>query len=814
MKSLREQVEKHLLKVQKPGQYTGGELNSVVKENPRVRMAISYPDMYEVGMSNNGIRILYDIVNSMDNAACERVFAPAHDFEALLRKENIPLYTLETFTPLHELDLMAFNLSHELLYTNMLQILDLGRVPLLREERGDGHPLVMAGGSAVSNPLPAFDFLDAVYLGDGEEGIREIIEVLLRTAGENVSREERIGLLGEIQGVLLPGDYAPEYENGKLLNRGGKSVRKRSCGKGHNPLKPIVPSIRITQERAVYEITRGCSNMCKFCHAGYYDLPYREFPVESAADDIISIIQNTGYDELSLLSLSVSDVKKLPELLNSILPELSSRGVSVSLPSMKVDLSTLPLIEVVSDIRKSSLTFAVESASDEVRSRAYKRVNTHHLLSIIEHVFNNGWSHIKLYFMLGLPGCGEHDEGAAIVSLLKRIISIPGKKKNINVTLSPFVPKPHTPFEREKQMDEEYFHEKVIFIKKNLPRYVKIKSHNIQASLLEGVISRGESRVGAAILKAYSSGCRFDSWSEHFDYEKWEAALNEEVPGWRDFLEERESSSLLPWSMIETGFEKVKDAMGGKSLDLDNYERRSPDIREKIESKEIEKGAELFREKYRVEFKARLVLSKRGASRFIPHIDFMEVLKRGLRMSGAPVSFTQGFNKRERISLGFPLPLGIESDHELLDVELFEEFAPSFLESFNARLPEGISLHSYRYFDEKGSLMSISSAAEFQVRIHRRNLWESVRESCEKKTALVKRNKKGEKSVAFDDAVESFGFTGEDMLRIRLFTGTPDSVRIDLLLETLTGDENFRDYTDILKTGTFTRRNEEYMLLE
>ncbi len=816
MKSLREQVEKHLLKVQKPGQYAGGELNSVVKESARVRMAVSYPDMYEVGMSNNGIRILYDIVNGMDDAACERVFAAAPDFEALLREEDIPLYTLETFTPLHELDLIAFNLSHELLATNMLQILDLGRVPFLGAERGEGDPLVMAGGSAVSNPLPVFDFVDAVFLGNGEEGIREITEVLLKTSGGNISREERISLLRKIEGVLIPGDYVPEYKSGKLVSIAGASVRKRVSrpGEARNPLRPVVPNIRITQERAVYEITRGCGNMCKFCHAGYYDLPYRGLSREGAADSIISIINNTGYDELSLLSLSVSDVKGLPELLNEILPLLSSRGVSVSLPSMKVDVATLPLIEAVSDIRKSSLTFAVESASEEIRSRVYKRVNTGDLLAIIEHVFNSGWNHIKLYFMLGLPGCREYDEGEAIVSLLKRIIAIPGKKKNINVTLSPFVPKPHTPFEREEQMDEDYFLEKVVFIKKNLPSFVKIKSHNIKASLLEGVISRGDSRVGGAILGAYKSGCRFDSWSEHFEPEKWEAALNDKVPGWCEFLEERDEKSFLPWSMVETGFEKVKDSMGARSLDLENYERRSPDTGDKLDLERIEKGADIFRERYRVELKARLVLSKRGPARFIPHIDFMEVIKRGLRMAGAPVSFTQGFNKRERISLGFPLPLGIESGHELLDLDLYEEFGPGFIESFNKKVPEGIRLHSYRYYDGKSSLMAISSAAEYRVRIRRKDAWEKAGENCEKKTALVKRSKKGEKSVAFDEAVESFGFTGEDMLSVRLFTGTPDSVRIDLLLETLTGDKDFREYTDILKTGTFTEKDGEYILLE
>jgi radical SAM-linked protein len=265
--------------------------------------------------------------------------------------------------------------------------------------------------------------------------------------------------------------------------------------------------------------------------------------------------------------------------------------------------------------------------------------------------------------------------------------------------------------------------------------------------------------------------------------------------------------------MVETGFEKVKESMSEKSLDPDYSGRRPFDIKERLDLESIKKGKELFMKRYSVELKARLLLSKRGAARFIPHIDFMEVLKRGLRMAGAPVSFTQGFNKRERISMGFPLPLGIESGHELLDLELFEELGPGFIDSFNAKLPAGIVLHSYRYFDGKSSLMAISAAAQFRVRINRSDLMERVRESCEKKISLIKKSKKGEKSVSFDEAVESFGFSG-DILTIRLFTGTPSSVRIDSLLETLTGQKEFRNSVDILKTGTFEERGGEYILLE
>ena len=330
-------LEKIFLQVQKPGRYAGGELNSIVKENAPVKMGISFPDLYEIGMANNGIKIIYDVVNRMTNASCERVFAVEADFEEKLRDENLPLYTLETYTPLCELDLLGFNMASELLYTNVLQVLELGRIPILRRDRNDDDPIVIAGGEAVSNPWPLSDFFDAIFMGDGEEGIVDIVNSITYGKEKGLSREDIILNLSGIEGVFVPAKYSTKFENDKMVEVSGESVAKRVYRgtEFNNPTSPIIPNVRITQERNVIEIARGCPNMCKFCHAGFYELPYRQFDHKMLSDQVLEMTENTGYDELTVSSLSVSDYSALVDLLNEILPVLTEKGISISLPSLK-----------------------------------------------------------------------------------------------------------------------------------------------------------------------------------------------------------------------------------------------------------------------------------------------------------------------------------------------------------------------------------------------------------------------------------------------------------------------------------------------
>ncbi|HNU92675.1 MAG TPA: TIGR03960 family B12-binding radical SAM protein [Spirochaetota bacterium] len=780
MPPLRDELLVELLSsVQKPARYTGGEYNQVRKAGAQLRMAVCYPDLYEVGMSNHGIRILYDIVNSIEWAACERVFAVDMDMEARLRAMGLRLFTIETRTPLCELDMLAFNLSHELLYTNLLQVLDLGGIPLAAADRGEACPIVIAGGEAACNPAPMGEFVDAFYLGDGEEGIVELAECLLRAKRQGVPRTGSLAMLEEIEGVYIPSLHRYVRSNGRLAAVEGKRVKKRSyrASSPHFPLRPIVPNIRVAQDRAIVEVTRGCSNMCRFCHAGYYDLPCREYAPGALSDGIMTMLDNSGYDELTLASLSISDYRGLVDLLNKILPGLNERGVSVSLPSLRVDTGTLPIIEGVSSLRKASLTFAVESASEQMRMLANKRISTEDLLSIMAHVFEKGWRTIKLYFMIGLPGCETTDEAVETAALLKRIASLARGKREINVTVSPFVPKPLTPFQWERQMDAAYFLDVVKRLKREAPRQASIKNHNVESSVLEGLLSRGDERLSSVILGAYMDGARLDSWSEHFDYALWERNLNARLPDWSSLLERKPDDTVFPWDAVETGFEGL--------LDIHKSGRVSPSSLAKRATRPMpaltahDGSLEAFERKYTVAGHARLRLSKTGLARYVPHIDFIEIVKRSLRMAGVPVSFSQGFNKRERVSSGFPLPLGVESLCEFLDVDLYMETDVMALPGLmNGRLPEGIRVESARRLDSRESLMALTGAMEYAAVTEDGEILSAMRRNVESRVSFTREAKKGTVELAFDDAVLKAEFDDEG-LRLLLSTEEAKALRID-----------------------------------
>ncbi|MBP7737401.1 MAG: TIGR03960 family B12-binding radical SAM protein [Spirochaetes bacterium] len=774
-------IEKLLSRVQKPGRYMGRELNMIVKEGAPFRMALSYPDLYEVAMSNNGIRILYDIVNAIDGAACERVFAVSDDFAEALRSGGVPLYTLETFTPLCGLDLIGFNLSHELLFTNVLQVLDLGGIPLRRRDRGEGSPIVIAGGEAVSNPFPMGDFIDAFFIGDGEEGIVDIVKALMAAKAEGLDRTRTLARIGGIEGVLLPSLYDGAGD--------GPLVRKRVYRGAAlvDPVKPLVPGIRIAQERIVIEASRGCTNFCNFCHAGFYDLPYRCYDHREIAGRIREIARNTGYNEVTLSSLSISDYPKLVSLFNHVLPDLTAMGISVSFPSLRVDTATLPLIEQVSELRRASLTFAVESASEELRARSNKRVFVRDLMEIVGHVYARGWKVIKLYFMIGLPGCENHDEAADIIALLKELHRIGGRKLDINVTVSPFVPKPHTPFQRERQMGRDYFEDAVCRIKRGLPRSITVKNHNVESSIIEGVLARGDARLGDAIESAYREGCRFDSWDEHFRYDIWKRVLDGCLPGWEGRLGER-LEGQLPWRLVQTGFEGLVEKRAAASEAGASLRERVPRTPGAIDTARIEEARRSFEKRYAVTGRMRVRFAKTGLARFIPHIDFMEIVKRALRMAEAPVAMTQGFNKRERLSAGFPTPLGVESEAELVDVDLYGAMAGDILNLLNASLPEGIAATAIRSLDMKAtSLMAVTGVIEYRVTAA--SGIGAVINGLAAEPDFVKHGKRLDRVVSFNTVVHSYDREGESSIVLRLYAGSGESVRIDDAVKVLAAAE-------------------------
>lgn len=782
-------IEKLLSRVQKPARYMGREFNIMVKDDARFRMALSYPDLYEVGMSNNGLRILYDIVNAMAGIACERVFAVADDFARLLREAAVPLYTLETHTPLAGLDAIGFNLSHELLFTNVLQVLDLGGVPLRRADRGDDAPIVIAGGGAVSNPFPMADFIDAFYIGDGEEGIVEIVRSLSGAKDRGAGRKEMLDCIGGIAGVLVPSRYS---------GGGGPRVRKRVY-RGRelaDPLKPLVPCIRISQERIVIEASRGCSNFCNFCHAGFYDLPYRWYDYRAIAERILAIARNTGYNEVTLSSLSISDYPHLPSLINAVLPDLTERGISVSFPSLRVDAATLPLIEQISELRRASLTFAVESASGAVRARANKRIVINDLVEIVRHVHGRGWKVIKLYFMIGLPGCEEHDEAGDIIALLREIHAAGGRRLDINVTVSPFVPKPHTPFQREGQKGRDYFEETVRRIKRGVPRPVTIKNHNVESSIIEGVLARGDSSLGAVIESSYRDGCRFDSWDEYFKYDIWKRNLDERMPGWQEHLGNH-LEGPLPWRFVETGFEDLAEKRAAASRACVPLPERVRKQQEPVDTARLDEAKRAFARRYEVAGTIRVRFAKTGLARFIPHIDFMEVVKRSLRMAEMPVAMTQGFNKRERISAGFPTPVGVESEAELVDIELYGPAGGECLARINASLPADISAEELRAVSDRVSLMAQTRVIEYRVTASAGSGF--LANGLAARPDFIKHGKRSERVVPFSKVFHSHDAGDDDSIILRLNAGSEDSARIDDVVKTLLGVDVLPGDTRIVK---------------
>lgn len=797
-------IDRLLLGIEKPARYTGGELNAIVKPDAVFRMALCFPDLYEVGMSNAGIQVLYSRVNAISSSVCERVFVVAQDFEKRLRELSIPLFTLETRIPLNRLDVLGFNLAHELLFTGMLQVLDLGWIPLFSIERGDDHPIIIAGGECVSNPSPVEKFVDAFCVGDGEELIVEIVQTLIRAKAEKMPREERLKQLGTISGVYLPA-------------RGIRvTISKRIFRSPHPswPTAPVVPNIRTAQAKAAVEITRGCPNLCSFCHAGFYDLPYRALDGAKVRDAVLETIRNTGYDELTLASLSVSDYPFLIELLNDILPWLTRRGVSISLPSLRIEPETLPLLKKLSGVRKSSLTFAVESASELLRWRSNKRLSIDDVKEIVRRVCEMGWRLIKLYFMIGLPGCEHAHEAEDIARLLKELHSQGKRKLEINVTLSPFVPKPHTPFEREAMQSREYFEETIRAIKRSVPRGVTIKAHDINASILEGVLARGDERLSEVIYRAYAEGCRLDAWSEYFKFEIWHKLLCEIVPNWNQYLGKRFADDTLSWGNIATGFEKLIEVRSRKQTPLPPIKTR---LLGKLNDDEFIRSQNDFSRTFQVNARARIQFEKTGDARFIPHLDFIDIVRRAFRMAEVPVSFTQGFNKRERLSAGFPLPLGVESRAELIDIDVWQIVEPeSAIERINQRLPQGIKAVGMRLRanEEKNSLMALTSAVEYFIS-GEKEIIETITERLAEKPELVKEGKMGKKIVSFDEAVCRWAVY-ESGIIILLAAGSPESMRIDSLMSCIVDEkpEDVMGMVKIIKTAQFHKSAEDYIIIQ
>ncbi|KAB3535906.1 TIGR03960 family B12-binding radical SAM protein [Alkaliphilus pronyensis] len=589
----RLEIHDILFKVEKPARYLGNELNSVHKEvdESTVRFAFCFPDIYEIGMSHLGLQILYKLLNKQENVYCERVFAPALDMEQEMKENNIPLFGLESRNPIKAFDFIGFTLQYELSYTNLLNMLELADVPLYSKDRTKQHPLIIVGGPCAYNPEPIADFVDIVILGEAEEVILEIINAYKkRKSEESFSRRDFLIEIATIQGVYIPCLYDVDYNEDdtiKGINPNTEGIPKRvtkriikNLDDAFYPEEFIVPYINTVHDRIVLEIFRGCARGCRFCQAGIIYRPVREKGFDRLKGLTEKLLENTGYEEISLASLSTSDYSKLDMLVRHLIDEYKGDRVGISLPSLRLDNITLQLIEEIQKIRKTGLTFAPEAGSQRLRDVINKGLTEEDLQSAVKKAFSLGWTSIKLYFMIGLP-TEIYEDLEGIGQLAFKVLDAyystdkekRGKAINITVSASTFVPKPFTPFQWEPQDSLEAIHQKQRFLVENIKnKKITFNYHDAKTSFLEAVFARGDRRLSRVLAQGLKAGCKFDGWMEHFDFDRWMQVFEEcKIDPTFYANRRRDYDEVLPWDHIDVGVTK-------KYLIKENEKARSGEV--------------------------------------------------------------------------------------------------------------------------------------------------------------------------------------------------------------------------------------------
>lgn len=797
--------ERLLARVEKPGRYLGNEKGAVRKDpaSVAVRFALAFPEVYEIAQSHPGLQILYDLLNRRADVYAERVYAPWFDLEALLRAERMPLPSLESCTPLSEFDIVGFSLQYELTYTNVLAMLDLGGIPLYAGERREDDPLVVAGGPCAFNPEPLADFLDAVLLGDGEEAVHELCDV--RRAWDGRDRGTLLAALAEIPGVYVPSHYRADYAaDGRLLGvRPTRADRPRVVAKrvlrdlDTVPLQEthVVPNVRVVHDRPSLEVMRGCVKGCRFCQAGYIYRPLRERDPHRVLELAERAVGATGTGEVSLLSLSTGDYSCVNPVLTELMNRFAGRRVAVSLPSTRVDALAPPLLEQIRRVRKTGFTLAPEAGSQRMRDVIQKEYQEEELIEAARQIFALGWRSLKLYFMLGLPGERE-DDLIGIADLSAKVAKAGGGRGQVTASVSTFVPKPHTPFQWAAQIDVTETSARQSLLRRELGRRgIRFKWHDARTSELEGVFSRGDRRLGAALVAAYRLGCRFDGWTEHCRFDLWDEAFASTGIAPHVYLRRRHLNEALPWDHLDSGvtkdflrrelafavegrltpdcsierctycgacdFERVRnvtfhlsgakgaehrgeriahwaqhtvepegapgsweprgwqklqkrargaaarpashdprrvrrprtDADGRWSGSQESLARGGLGNAEEWLAAESEGLAAAPAENRQPEARIRLVYRKVGRARFISHLELIEVFGRAARRAGLPIAYSNGHHPQPRLRFSPGLPLGAESDCEVLDLDLYEALdADSVGKRFDAELPDGLGV--------------------------------------------------------------------------------------------------------------------------
>lgn len=719
-------TDTELLAVKKPAQYLGGEHNAVIKNDADVDLhfALAFPDTYEVGMSHLGMQLLYEIINRDPKAWAERAFMPLRDMEEILRKYQFPLTSLESKRPLNRFDLVGFSLQYELCLTNILAMLDLSAIPLCAIDRVDTDPLIIGGGPFTYHPEPVATFFDLFLLGDAEEAMAELLAVARKTKG--LPREKRLEEFSEIEGVYVPSFYEPRFHpdgqfSGVRPKGNAKPVvlRRLLATMENAPYveNPIVPNIKTIHNRLNVEVMRGCVRGCRFCQAGYLYRPQRERPPSEILKIVEESLPKTGFEELSLLSLSTADYCSIVPLLKSLMDRYGENDqLAISFPSTRVDALTPEVLEQVQRVRRTNFTVAPEAGTQRLRDVINKGVSDEQILETAANVFRMGWSGIKLYFMIGLPTETDADlEG--IVSIAQRVKALPeARGKDITVSVSTLVPKPHTPFQWAEQIAPAEILRRQRFLAFALRKArVNFRYHDAFSTLLEGVFARGGRELAPAICRAYELGCRLDAWTEEVSEEKWMLAFQETGIDPYSYLQERPLDAPLPWDHLSCGIPKgyflkeykraLRDHVTPDCLTTScsvcgvcDYDMSHNVLWPRQETDQIAFTQHSTEERKKgprdlppPSVRRRIRYEKRGAMRFLGHLELANLFHRACRRAEIPLAYSKGFHPFPKIAFGPPLQLGIESGEEWADMLLTEEMPCSDLAAaLNGALPEGL----------------------------------------------------------------------------------------------------------------------------
>lgn len=711
--------------VQKPGRYIGGEWNEIKKDlrSVKTKVALAFPDLYEVGMSYLGQKILYHILNANDSILAERVFAPWIDCEKELRKRTMTLCSLENKIPICAFDIIGFSLLYELNYSNILTILDTGKIPFLSSDRCLKYPLVIAGGPAVFNPEPLADLFDAFLIGDGEEAFLEIIKIFEEFKGKIKKKRQLLYELSGIKGVYVPSLYKPYRPAGSFLQAvkpegNAPSLIKKRCffplTKDSFPEKIVVPNIKVIFERVAVEAVRGCPQNCRFCQARTLYFPARVKEPGNVYKKVLESLRNTGYEDASLSALSIGDYPYLEEVMKCLMEKLEENKISLSLSSLRPEKLTSEVVENILKVRKTGFTIVPEAGTERLRRVINKHLKDSDIWKAAENAFSHGWEKIKLYFMVGLPTEKEEDLDG-IVNTVKEIIRIGyrimKRPPKINLSVASFIPKSHTSFQWLGMENEKDLLTKHRFIKSELKKYsfVKFKEHPLKNAILEAVFSRGDRRLTQVLIKAWKEGARFDGWNEQFDILAWERAFESEGLDFSCYLSKIELDIDLPWDHIDAGINKshlakeLKNAMdekntpvcqkiqciecGGCSIGL---------LKEKSFDRKIqtyEPSILYYGKKSEREIRYRLKYSKEEKARYLSHGDVNNVIKRSFRRALVPVKFTKGFHPKMVLVFAPALPLGMAGKNEILEFRSAYEFSEDeFVLHVNAFFPSGFKV--------------------------------------------------------------------------------------------------------------------------